>query len=91
KGLYHKGTGDTRKTRAEAPFAAQMDEQRQKGKILQEDFGNSSVLHPVFLLFVRGHFGKTQMPDCPLRKQERSFAKFYTNHLQISMREGAAA
>ena len=42
---------------------------------LKKDFGNSSDLHPVFLLFVRGRFRTAQAPDCPFKKQERSFAK----------------
>ena len=93
-GLYHKGTGTPRKTQARAPFAAQT-EGRRRGRtgtdVLKKDFGNSSDLPPVFLLFVRGHFRTAQAPDCPVRKQERSFATFYTNRLQNSMRKGAAA
>ena len=93
-GLYHKGTGTPRKTQARAPFAAQTDGRR-RGRTgtenLKKDFGNSSDLPPVFLLFVRGRFRTTQAPDCPVRKQERSFAIFYTNRLQNSMRKGAAA
>lgn len=93
-GLYHKGTGIPRKTQARAPFAAQT-EGRRRGRtgtdVLKKDFGNSSDLPPVFLLFVRGHFRTAQAPDCPVRKQERSFATFYTNLLQNSMRKGAAA
>ena len=93
-GLYHKGTGIPRKTQARAPFAAQT-EGRRRGRtgtdVLKKDFGNSSDLPPVFLLFVRGHFRTAQAPDCPVRKQERSFATFYTNRLQNSMWKGAAA
>ena len=94
KGLYHKGTGTPRKTQARAPFAAQTDRERRKRaemKNIQKVFGSSSDLHPVFLLFVRGRFRTAQAPDCPVRKQERSFATFYTNRLQNSMRKGAAA
>ena len=94
KGLYHKGTGTPRKTQARAPFAAQTDRERRKRaemKSIQRVFGSSSDLHPVFLLFVRGRFRTAQVPDCPVRKQERSFATFYTNRLQNSMRKGAAA
>jgi len=93
-GLYHKGTGTPRKTQARAPFAAQTDRGRRKRaemKNIQKVFGSSSDLHPVFLLFVRGRFRTAQAPDCPVRKQERSFATFYTNRLQNSMRKGAAA
>ena len=93
-GLYHKGTGTPRKTQARAPFAAQTDRERRKRaerKSIQRVFGSSSDLHPVFLLFVRGRFRTAQVPDCPVRKQERSFATFYTNRLQNSMRKGAAA
>ena len=94
KGLYHKGTGTPRKTQARAPFAAQTDRERRKRaemKNIQKVFGSSSDLHPVFLLLVRGRFRTAQAPDCPVRKQERSFATFYTNRLQNSMRKGAAA
>ena len=94
KGLYHKGTGTPRKTQARAPFAAQTDRERRKRaerKNIQKVFGTGSDLHPVFLLFVRGRFRTAQAPDCPVRKQERSFATFYTNRLQNSMRKGAAA
>ena len=94
KGLYHKGTGTPRKTQARAPFAAQTDKGRRKRaemKNIQKVFGSSSDLHPVFLLLVRGRFRTAQAPDCPVRKQERSFATFYTNRLQNSMRKGAAA
>ena len=94
KGLYHKGTGTPRKTQARAPFAAQTDRGRRKRaemKNIQKVFGSSSDLHPVFLLLVRGRFRTAQAPDCPVRKQERSFATFYTNRLQNSMRKGAAA
>ena len=93
-GLYHKGTGTPRKTQARAPFAAQTDRERRKRaerKNIQKVFGTGSDLHPVFLLFVRGRFRTAQAPDCPVRKQERSFATFYTNRLQNSMRKGAAA
>lgn len=93
-GLYHKGTGTPRKTQARAPFAAQTDKERRKRaerENIQKVFGSSSDLHPVFLLFVRGRFRTAQAPDCPIRKQERSFATFYTNRLQNSMRKGAAA
>ena len=93
-GLYHKGTGTPRKTQARAPFAAQTDRERRKRvemKNIQKVFGTGSDLHPVFLLFVRGSFRTVQAPDCPVRKQERSFATFYTNRLQNSMRKGAAA
>ena len=93
-GLYHKGTGTPRKTQARAPFAAQTDRERRKRaemKNIQKVFGTGSDLHPVFLLFVRGRFQTAQAPDCPVRKQERSFATFYTNRLQNSMRKGAAA
>ena len=93
-GLYHKGTGTPRKTQARAPFAAQTDRERRKRaemKNIQKVFGSSSDLHPVFLLLVRGRFRTAQAPDCPVRKQERSFATFYTNRLQNSMRKGAAA
>ncbi len=93
-GLYHKGTGTPRKTQARAPFAAQTDKERRKRaerENIQKVFGSSSDLHPVFLLFVRGRFRTAQAPDCPVRKQERSFATFYTNRLQNSMRKGAAA
>ena len=94
KGLYHKGTGTPRKTQARAPFAAQTDRERRKRaemKNIQKVFGTGSDLHPVFLLLVRGRFRTAQAPDCPVRKQERSFATFYTNRLQNSMRKGAAA
>ena len=94
KGLYHKGTGTPRKTQARAPFAAQTDRARRKRakrKNIQKVFGTGSDLHPVFLLFVRGRFRTAQAPDCPVRKQERSFATFYTNRLQNSMWKGAAA
>ena len=93
-GLYHKGTGTPRKTQARAPFAAQTDRARRKRakrKNIQKVFGTGSDLHPVFLLFVRGRFRTAQAPDCPVRKQERSFATFYTNRLQNSMWKGAAA
>ena len=93
-GLYHKGTGTPRKTQARAPFAAQTDRERRKRaemKNIQKVFGTGSDLYPVFLLFVRGRFRTAQAPDCPVRKQERSFATFYTNRLQNSMRKGAAA
>jgi hypothetical protein len=93
-GLYHKGTGTPRKTQARAPFAAQTDRERRKRaemKNIQKVFGTGSDLHPVFLLLVRGRFRTVQAPDCPVRKQERSFATFYTNRLQNSMRKGAAA
>ena len=93
-GLYHKGTGTPRKTQARAPFAAQTDREwrkRAKRKNIQKVFGTGSDLHPVFLLFVRGRFRTAHTPDCPFRKQERSFATFYTNRLQNSMRKGAAA
>ena len=93
-GLYHKGTGTPRKTQARAPFAAQTDKGRRKRaemKSIQKVFGTGSDLYPVFLLFVRGRFRTAQAPDCPVRKQERSFATFYTNRLQNSMRKGAAA
>lgn len=93
-GLYHKGTGTPRKTQARAPFAAQTDRERRKRaemKNIQKVFGTGSDLHPVFLLLVRGRFRTAQAPDCPVRKQERSFATFYTNRLQNSMRKGAAA
>ena len=93
-GLYHKGTGTPRKTQARAPFAAQTDRERRKRaerKNIQKVFGTGSDLHPVFLLFVRGRFRTAQAPDFPVRKQERSFATFYTNRLQNSMRKGAAA
>ena len=93
-GLYHKGTGTPRKTQARAPFAAQTDRERRKRaemKNIQKVFGSSSDLHPVFLLLVRGRFRTAQAPDCPVRKQERSFATFYTNRLQNSMWKGAAA
>lgn len=93
-GLYHKGTGTPRKTQARAPFAAQTDRERRKRakrKNIQKVFGTGSDLHPVFLLFVRGRFRTAHTPDCPFRKQERSFATFYTNRLQNSMRKGAAA
>ena len=93
-GLYHKGTGTPRKTQARAPFAAQTDRERRKRaemKNIQRVFGTGSDLHPVFLLLVRGRFRTVQAPDCPVRKQERSFATFYTNRLQNSMRKGAAA
>ena len=93
-GLYHKGTGTPRKTQARAPFAAQTDRARRKRakrKNIQRVFGTGSDLHPVFLLFVRGRFRTAQAPDCPVRKQERSFATFYTNRLQNSMWKGAAA
>ena len=93
-GLYHKGTGTPRKTQARAPFAAQTDRGRRKRaerKNIQKVFGTGSDLRPVFLLFVRGSFRTVQAPDCPVRKQERSFATFYTNRLQNSMRKGTAA
>ena len=93
-GLYHKGTGTPRKTQARAPFAAQTDRERRKRaerKNIQKVFGTGSDLHPVFLLFVRGRFRTAQAPDCPVRKQERSFSTFYTNRQQNSMRKGAAA
>ena len=93
-GLYHKGTGTPRKTQARAPFAAQTDRERRKRaemKNIQKVFGTGSDLHPVFLLLVRGRFRTAQAPECPVRKQERSFATFYTNRQQNSMRKGAAA
>lgn len=70
KGLYRKGTGNTRKTQAVRPFAAQMDghpQEKSEGRNIsyphlpyliaeksQKDFEKSSVLPPVFDLLVRG-------------------------------------